>query len=44
MTALNHLHNNGIMHRDIKPENILMCKDVIKLADLGISIIAESCA
>ncbi|CAD8050431.1 unnamed protein product [Paramecium primaurelia] len=38
LNAVNHLHNLGIIHRDIKPENILLCQDVIKLADLGISI------
>ncbi|CAK75772.1 unnamed protein product (macronuclear) [Paramecium tetraurelia] len=42
--AVNHLHKNGIIHRDIKPENILISQNVIKLADLGISIRAYSCS
>jgi renal tumor antigen len=29
------MHRNGIFHRDIKPENILMCADLVKLADFG---------
>lgn len=35
--AVNFLHSKNIMHRDIKPENILMCKNIIKLCDFGIS-------
>ncbi|CAD8152902.1 unnamed protein product [Paramecium pentaurelia] len=44
ISAVNHLHNNGIIHRDIKPENILISQNVIKLADLGISIRTTSCS
>ena len=29
------MHRNGIFHRDIKPENILICGDLVKLADFG---------
>ena len=35
LKALDHMHVNGIFHRDIKPENVLLCGDVLKLADLG---------
>ncbi|CAD8128273.1 unnamed protein product [Paramecium sonneborni] len=44
LNAVNYLHYCGIIHRDIKPENILLCQDVIKLADLGISIRAKDCS
>jgi len=29
------MHRNGIFHRDIKPENMLICDDMLKLADFG---------
>jgi len=35
MKSIDHMHRNGIFHRDIKPENILLCDDVLKLADFG---------
>lgn len=39
LTAIKHLHNQGIVHRDIKPENILLTSDgVLKLADFGLAI------
>ncbi|CAD8063559.1 unnamed protein product [Paramecium sonneborni] len=41
LNAVNYLHSCDIIHRDIKAENILLCQDVIKLADLGISIRAR---
>ncbi len=31
------MHEKNIMHRDIKPSNILLSKDLIKLADFGLS-------
>ena len=41
MSAIIHLHQNGISHRDIKPENFLFeSKDEnseIKLIDFGLS-------
>lgn len=35
-SALDYLHQHGVVHRDLKPENILMCDgNVAKLADFG---------
>lgn len=35
-SALQHLHELGLVHRDVKPENIFICKNGnIKLFDLG---------
>jgi len=31
------MHKQGIFHRDIKPENLLICGDVLKIADFGCS-------
>jgi len=35
--GLTHLHANGILHRDLKPSNVLICRDVCKLTDFGMS-------
>ena len=35
-TALEHLHQNGLMHRDIKPANIIFVNGQPKLADIGL--------
>src|SRR6266550_8298213 len=35
-TALEHLHQNGLMHRDIKPANIIFINGQPKLADIGL--------
>src|ERR1051326_8344958 len=35
-TALEHLHQNGLMHRDIKPANIIFVNSQPKLADIGL--------
>eukprot|EP00760_Papus_ankaliazontas_P034948 PhM_4_TR7559/c0_g1_i2/m.53063/K02206/CDK2; cyclin-dependent kinase 2 len=38
LSALHHLHFNGVFHRDIKPENILLCPARgLCLADFGLS-------
>ncbi len=40
LTALERIHQVGIIHRDIKPENILLTNDgEVKLADFGISLL-----
>jgi len=38
VSAVDYLHDLGIIHRDIKPENILLAKGVIKLCDFGLSL------
>jgi protein kinase-like protein len=36
-SALDYLHQRGLIHRDIKPENIYVCEDgSLKLMDLGL--------
>ena len=38
VTALEYIHNNGIIHRDIKPENILLDRNgYLRLTDFGIA-------
>lgn len=41
-TALQHLHQNGLVHRDIKPSNIIIVNDIPKLADIGLVARAEA--
>lgn len=35
-TALQHLHESGLVHRDIKPSNIIFVNGLAKLADIGL--------
>ncbi|EGG16595.1 putative protein serine/threonine kinase [Cavenderia fasciculata] len=36
ISALEHLHNLGVIHRDLKPENILLSSDMhVKITDFG---------
>src|SRR5437667_2368419 len=35
-TALERLHQNGLIHRDIKPANIIFVKGTPKMADIGL--------
>ena len=40
-SALEFAHAHGIVHRDIKPSNIIICGNIIKVADFGIAQIPE---
>uniref|UniRef100_A0A7N0ZZN3 cyclin-dependent kinase n=1 Tax=Kalanchoe fedtschenkoi TaxID=63787 RepID=A0A7N0ZZN3_KALFE len=35
--GLAYMHKRGYFHRDLKPENLLVTKDVLKIADLGLA-------
>src|SRR6266567_694587 len=35
-SALEHLHQHGLIHRDIKPANVIFAKGAPKLADIGL--------
>ncbi len=41
-TALEHLHEHGLVHRDIKPSNIVFVNGIPKLADIGLVARAEA--
>ncbi|CAM8876293.1 unnamed protein product [Rhodiola kirilowii] len=35
--GLAYMHHRGYFHRDLKPENLLVSKDILKIADLGLA-------
>jgi serine/threonine protein kinase len=41
-TALDHLHQHGLIHRDIKPSNIIYVNGQPKLADIGLVALADA--
>ena len=43
VSAVAHLHTNGIMHRDLKPENILLDEDGHVLISLSLSLFVYAC-
>ncbi len=37
LQGLAYMHKYGFFHRDLKPENLLVCGDIIKIADFGLA-------
>eukprot|EP00002_Diphylleia_rotans_P024502 TRINITY_DN4841_c0_g1_i2.p1 TRINITY_DN4841_c0_g1~~TRINITY_DN4841_c0_g1_i2.p1 ORF type:complete len:371 (+),score=66.93 TRINITY_DN4841_c0_g1_i2:481-1593(+) len=37
LQGIAYMHKQGYFHRDIKPENMLICRDVLKVADFGLA-------
>ncbi|KAL7586032.1 hypothetical protein Lser_V15G45128 [Lactuca serriola] len=42
LLGLDHLHCNNLVHCDIKCRNLLVCKDGVKIGDLGCAKLAEN--
>ncbi|MFS7984889.1 putative mitogen-activated protein kinase kinase kinase STE-STE11 family [Helianthus anomalus] len=43
LQGLDYLHSNNLVHCDIKCANILVCKDGVKIGDLGCAKLVEKC-
>ena len=41
LSGLAYCHSQGIIHRDLKPENLLCSKNIVKIADFGLSKIVN---
>ena len=45
VSAINHMHERGVIHRDLKPENLLLSSKApdatLKLADFGLSALSS---
>lgn len=39
--GLQHIHENGLVHRDLKPSNLLLSRNGVKIADLGLALLTR---